>query len=121
MRSHICRNPIMTCHQLVKLTARRRVLIFEAQCFPGLRCAKCATNDFVVDSSEHVSYTGKKSSYLRITLRDVARIRGMQLQIAMLASQAIDSLGVRSLATNSPKDIGKVLLRERDLSLHGEF
>src|SRR5690349_5256224 len=118
MRSQIRRKPIMTCHQLVKLTAGRRVLIFEAQCFPGLRCAKCATNDLVVDSSEHVSYTGKKSSDLRITLRDVARIRGMKLQLAMLASQTIESLGVKSLATNSPKDIGKVLLRERDLGLH---
>src|SRR6185369_595011 len=45
----------------------------------------------------------------------------MQLERRVLTRYAIESFRVKSLATNSPKHVGEMLLHERYLGLDGEL
>src|ERR1044072_707139 len=82
--SQICREAIVPGYQFVKLTARGSVLILEARRLAGLCRAERSVNNLVVNSSEHVSHTGKEANNLRVALIEINRSRGMQIENLVL-------------------------------------
>src|ERR1043166_8426461 len=120
-RAQVCREAVVAAGQLVKLPGARSVLVFEAVGLARHHRPQRAEADLLVNRRQLVARAREEARDLRVAVRDGRRLRWAETEGRALARQAVEARGPRALAPYGPGNVGKVLLEERNLGLHGQL
>ena len=110
----------MPGHELVKLSAGREILIFEAMRLAVFHISEGAAHYLFVNRRELFARAGEETRQTGKTVPDTPRPGRPEGKRPALAGQAVVPFGMRAPAAVPPKRIAQVLFEERDLGLHGK-